>query len=81
MKEIRSFWIEANIDGRQSPLRGGPTGKVGGFCMAIYQRDKGRVTTAARISGFAEEDGTLHLTIRVKDGDSLPIIATVETGR
>jgi len=80
-EKVRNFWIATHIDGRQITLQGGPIDEYGGFEATIYQRDKGQIITAARISGFAAEDGTLHLTIRAKDGASLPIVAAVETER
>lgn len=30
-RNVRNFWIEGRIDGRESVLKGGPKNKAGGF--------------------------------------------------
>ena len=39
---VRNFWVDADIDGRQTGLGGGPMSKDGGMDVTIYQRDGGR---------------------------------------
>lgn len=46
---VRNFWIEADIDGRQTNAAGGPVRKDGGMDVTIYQRDDGAIKTAVRI--------------------------------
>lgn len=46
---VRNFWIDADIDGRQTELSGGPRAKDGGMSVIIKQRDAGEITTALRI--------------------------------
>jgi len=52
---VRNWWIEADIDGRQTTLEGGPRNKSGGFEMAIYQRHQGEIlrvgTIVAKVYG------------------------------
>lgn len=55
---VRNFWIDADIDGRQTELSGGPRAKDGGMSVIIKQRDAGAITTALRIS-CRECDGKL----------------------
>lgn len=51
---VRNFWIDADIDGRQTMLSGGPKGREGGMDITIYQREDGGITTALRIKCWAE---------------------------
>lgn len=62
---VRNFWIAAEIDGRRTPLAGGPAGKAGGFRAYIYQRHNGGSETAAEIRGHVGEDGRLLLDVWV----------------
>ena len=55
---VRNFWIDADIDGRETMLSGGPRRKDGGMSVIIKQRDEGSITTALRIS-CKEYDGKL----------------------
>ena len=46
---VRNFWLEAEIDGRKSELRGGPANKAGGMEVTLYQRNDGGIETAVRL--------------------------------
>lgn len=46
---VRNFWIEAAIDGRKTPLRGGP--RAGGFRLTVYMRKAGHITAPLYIEG------------------------------
>lgn len=50
-RNVRNFWVEAEIDGRATTLSGGPQSKDGGIDIVIYQRSKGDVTRVLRITG------------------------------
>ena len=56
---VRNWWIEADVDGRKTPLSGGPRSKDGGFQLTIYQRVKGNIDNPNRISGFTNRNGYL----------------------
>lgn len=62
-KPKKNFYIEANIDGRKSKLKGGPQAKDGGFDMSVKILQKGEIKTAIMITGSADEDGDLLLEI------------------
>lgn len=64
---VRNFWLEAYIDGRKTPLRGGPRARSGGMTVTIWQRDQGSVARALDIECYATECGQLLL---VATGDS-----------
>lgn len=68
-RNVRNFWIDGSVDGRQSGVCGGPRKRDGGISVDIKQRDKGDIVTALQISGFADNDGNLTLEVKDKDGN------------
>ena len=54
---VRPFWIVGDIDGRRSPLTGGPISGDGGFSLSIYQRVNGASEKVATIWGTSEGKG------------------------
>lgn len=68
MANVRNFWIQGIVDGRESTVCGGPRRKDGGMSVNIYQRDNKQITTALEINGVADDDGNLTLTVKDKDG-------------
>lgn len=61
---VRNFWVEANIDGRETLLGGGPRAKDGGMSVNIYQRDDGSILRAINITCFVDRNGLLRTTVR-----------------
>lgn len=71
---MRNFYLTAKVDGRKTLLTAGPRSKYGGFDLHIQQRDKGIITSAIKVTGYADgpdlvlnvyaEDGNLITTIR-----------------
>lgn len=53
---VRPFFIEADIEGRRTTLKGGPQRKDGEMSVSIYQRSKGEITTACTIKSYLEKD-------------------------
>lgn len=74
---MRNFWVNANIDGRASPLTGGPIRKDGGFNEKVYMLQNGEAMQVVEIDGRVSRDGTLYLEVKVEGHD--PII--VKGGR
>lgn len=75
---VRNFWIDANIDGRETELAGGPRSKDGGMDVVIKQRDCGKITTAVKIRCFEYEG---KLTVEVSDGKTNEVVFERETER
>lgn len=67
-RNVRNFWIEASVDGRESKLSGGPVRKDGGFSLTIFVRDDGDVTRALEIDGLCTSEGKLILRVTPKLG-------------
>lgn len=74
---VRNFYVEANIDGRQTILGGGPKSKTGEMSVRLYQRDDGAITDALLIE-CKERDGVLITEVYDKDHK---LIFTNETKR
>ena len=74
---VRNFYVEADIDGRQTMLGGGPRAESGGMDVTVYQRDEGAIKTAVQISCRKNWKGQLVTTVEV-DGER---VASIETER
>ena len=73
---VRNFWIDVNIDGRQTFLSGGPKAKTGGMDITIYQRNEGSIKKA--ISIYCRADGDrLYTEVYADD----KFVAEVDTDR
>ena len=64
MSKLRNFWIDCHIDGRKTPLCGGPAQKDGGFTLTIHMRSDGGCISPVIITGTALDDGCLMLEVR-----------------
>lgn len=67
-RNVRNFWIEAEIDGREHPLAGGPKSKDGGFTATVKMRHGGTVLSALKIDGYpitsdGPDKGKILLTV------------------
>ena len=73
---IRNFWVEGDIDGRETTLSGGPRASNGGMDVTIKQRDKNSIVVAVRISCRRRDDGLLVTSVRDKDNNPIVEIVT-----
>lgn len=55
-RNVRNFWIEGTIDGRETPIVGGPRSKDGGMFLNLYIRDNGDIEKALTINCYADGD-------------------------
>jgi len=67
-RNVRNFWIEADVDGRTS-IGAGPKSKDGGFSLSIFMRDKGSIKKVVNITGVGGSE--LKLSIHTEDGKYL----------
>lgn len=63
-RNVRNFWIEADIDGQATRISGGPQAKDGGLDLTVKMRHNGDVVDVLDIIGRVMADGTLRLRIR-----------------
>ena len=71
---VRNFYVYGLIDGRKTPLTGGPQSKNGGMFLKITQRDKGGIRDAALIHCW-EYEGHLITTVEI-DGEEIGCVQT-----
>lgn len=64
---VRNFYVEADIDGRQTMLGGGPRNKEDGMKVCIYQRVDGGISDPVKIV-CRERYGLLTTEIFDPDG-------------
>lgn len=63
-RNVRNFFIEAEVDGRKTKAATGPASKDGGFRMTIYIRKDGAISNEAVVirGDVIRETGALLLT-------------------
>lgn len=64
---VRNFWVEADIDGYKTKLKGGPRNKNGGMKITLYQRREGEIVEAVSIYCH-EKNGVLTTDVFVGNG-------------
>jgi len=62
-RNVRNFWVEAEVEGRKSKIAFGPQGKEDGFRLTVYIRNKGEVEEVAHVEGASIEGRTLMLWV------------------
>lgn len=62
-RNVRNFWVEVEIDGQKTRLKGGPTQADGGMSITLLQRDKGGIVEAAHISCYRNHDSEDLITL------------------
>ena len=73
-RNVRNYWIEADIDGRRNALAGGPVRKDGGFDLTIKMREHGWIKDAVAITGRVDKDGNLVLSIALESATTDAIV-------
>lgn len=67
---VRNFYVEADIDGRETILGGGQRAKEDGMKVCIYQRVDGAISDPIKII-CTERDGVLTTEIFDPDGKKI----------
>jgi hypothetical protein len=70
-RNVRNFYVTTTVDGRQTDDASGPRGKAGGFWTAITQRSEGEIVYALLVKGDALPDGSLVLTVKDREGNTI----------
>jgi hypothetical protein len=60
---VRNFYLEADVEGRKTKLRGGPARKDGSMTVTLTQRDEGSIKDTVEIICLTRADGTLMTTV------------------
>ena len=75
---VRPFYVSGSVDGRTTPVSGGPRRLDGGMSLRITQRDNGSIVDAFRVESRSCADGTLLTEII---DDSGRVVASKVTQR
>ena len=62
-KNVRNFWIELDVDGRETRIEAGPRDKEGGFVLNLKMRDQGEIKHTLKVRGFVDFYGQLQLEV------------------
>lgn len=65
---LRNFWLEAEIEGRQTPLAGGPRGRDGKMCATIYVKSAGLSRRAVSVECRVNKEGKNEVSVFNADG-------------
>jgi len=68
---MRNFYIYTEIDDRETPLKGGPRRKDGGFYQEIRINNNGESEVVMTIQGRVDKKGRLILTAEELGGETL----------
>ena len=63
---MRNFYMKSMIDGRKTPLAGGPRNKDGGMYIIFYQKEKEKSVEILSVLSTVLPSGNLKTVIRVK---------------
>jgi hypothetical protein len=80
-RNVRNFWIDVEIDGQKTRLRGGPQGREGGLRLSILQRSEGAVSTALIIDCYVNDAGDLVTMTDAPKAQGSATFATIKTAR
>ena len=73
---VRPFYLSADVEGRRTPLAGGPARHDGSMTVEITQRNAGEIETAFKIRSYREGD---ELITNVYDNSTGTCVATHKT--
>ncbi len=63
---MRNFYVKGKVDGRKTPITGGPRNKDGGMYITFYQKEKGKSIEILSVVSTVLPSGNLKTVIRVK---------------
>ena len=63
---MRNFYMKSMVDGRKTPITGGPRSKDGGMFITLYQKEKGESVEVLNVTSSVLPDGKLRTVIRMK---------------
>lgn len=76
--QTRNFWVEVEIDGQKTILRGGPKAKNGKIKIHLYQNDKGEAKEVLQINGAPTAYASNILELQAKTAiDEQPLLKVV----
>ena len=71
---MRNFYMKAKVDGRKTPITGGPRNKDGGMFINLYQKEKGESVEILKVVSSVLPNGKLRTAIYMRGVDPRIII-------
>ena len=71
---MRNFYIKAKVDGRKTPITGGPRNKDGSMSINFYQKEKGKSVEVLKIVSSVLPNGKLGTAVYMRGVDPRIII-------
>lgn len=71
---MRNFYMKAKVDGRKTPITGGPRNKDGAMFINLYQKERGESVEILSVSSSVLQNGKLRTIIRIEGFDPRIII-------
>ena len=71
---MRNFYMKSMIDGRKTPITGGPRHKDGGMYITLYQKEKGESVEILSVLSTVLPNGKLKTVIRARGAEPKIII-------
>lgn len=75
---VRNCWVDADIDGRQSSLSGGPKAKDGGMYLVIRVREKGAINSKKLVVDIRTTIDGNHNSIKASWNDQMVVNEILE---
>ena len=73
---MRNFYMKSGVDGRKTPITGGPRSKDGSMYIILFQKEKGESVEILSVLSTVLPNGNLKTVIRMKGVDEPKIIIT-----
>lgn len=71
---MRNFYMKSMVDGRKTPITGGPRSKDGGMFITLCQKEKGESVEILSVVSTVLPNGNLKTVIRMKGAEPKVII-------
>jgi hypothetical protein len=66
-RNLRNFWLEANIDGLSRPFASGPRNKEGNMTLNLSTAINGESVRVLKVECYPGENGHNRIYINIKD--------------
>ena len=71
---MRNFYMKSMVDGRKTPITGGPRSKDGGMFITLYQKEKGESVEVLKVVSSVLPNGKLRTAIHMRGAEHKIII-------
>lgn len=82
-RNVRNAWIDVEIDGQRSRLKGGPKNANGGLSATLFVRERGTVALGCTMSArpVTLPEGKTMIRVEILHRDGRNVLATFDVER